>query len=983
MKQLKKLLLINWHFFNHELVEFDRINFLTGKNASGKTTMIDALQVIMLGDANGRGFFNKAANEKSARSLKGYLRGELGDDGDAGFRYLREGRFTGYIACEFYDDVRKSYFTLGIVFECYEDGSDEHRFFVLDSELPENHFIVNRVPMTYKELRTYVNKHYKKGKYDFPESDRGYQEIIKGKLGGLKNKYFDLFKKAVSFTPITDIETFITDYVCDVKNPVDISLMQDNIRQYKRMELEADLLEERVSALQKIADMFRSYSDEKQRLQMQSYLIDRAKFQVLLEEKKDLKEKIERLEKEIADYSRKKEAIIADLEKEREKRDELIAAKQRSDIYTKKEQLEKERKELSNRIHELNNDAEAIVQTLRKYADEWNEAVKGCSGIRHLLGREITDSFINEIRDVNHRSELASDHANNLLDIDKESLNTLTADQFDRIKDDLTKFKNVSTFLSHSAYKKWKEVESVLKELEKTLTDLEKGIKSYDPKLIALRDEIRKELARKHGKEIPVYILADLLDIRDMRWRNAVEAYLHTQKYYLLVEPQYFVDALKVYDRLKFDKGFYDWGLIDTGKLKNVRPRAQKGSLAEEVVTDNPYAGLFIDYVMGKVMKCDKVEELRNHDRAITDSCMLYQGYVARQLNPERWKYPFIGRKALEEQKETVKIAIEKHKKDLADCKALGDILTKATNITVINPKEYERYLKTIEEAGKLPELENRLSEVDEELKKLDFTWLYGLNEKINECENRINEYEKEKESCTASKAKAENEKETIVREKLPYTEKQEEDARMILSRYDASWVNEKGEPRFLQELDNRGSAKEIIQNFSSQLERTKNQTVKKKDDLEKARSDYNVEYKMSYDIKQEGNTSYDKELDELRSIKLPEYKNRIKDAKEKAFQQFQDDFLAKLKSNIDTVKTQINELNNALKESRWGNERYRFTCSPKPEYKKYYDMITDEMLMEGYNIASQAFRNKHSDAIDELFKQITDVDSAWMSRLV
>ena len=332
--------------------------------------------------------------------------------------------------------------------------------------------------------------------------------------------------------------------------------MQDNIRQYKRMELEADLLEERVSALQKIADMFRSYSDEKQRLQMQSYLIDRAKFQVLLEEKKDLKEKIERLEKEIADYSRKKEAIIADLEKEREKRDELIAAKQRSDIYTKKEQLEKERKELSNRIHELNNDAETIVQTLRKYADEWNEAVKGCSGIRHLLGREITDSFINEIRDVNHRSELASDHANNLLDIDKESLNTLTADQFDRIKDDLTKFKNVSTFLSHSAYKKWKEVESVLKELEKTLTDLEKGIKSYDPKLIALRDEIRKELARKHGKEIPVYILADLLDIRDMRWRNAVEAYLHTQKYYLLVEPQYFVDALKVYDRLKFDKGF-------------------------------------------------------------------------------------------------------------------------------------------------------------------------------------------------------------------------------------------------------------------------------------------------------------------------------------------------------------------------------------------------------------------------------------------
>ena len=34
---------------------------------------------------------------------------------------------------------------------------------------------------------------------------------------------------------------------------------------------------------------------------------------------------------------------------------------------------------------------------------------------------------------------------------------------------------------------------------------------------------------------------------------------------------------------------------------------------------------------------------------------------------------------------------------------SLGDILTKATNITVINPKEYERYLKTIEDTENCP----------------------------------------------------------------------------------------------------------------------------------------------------------------------------------------------------------------------------------------------------------------------------------------
>lgn len=64
-----------------------------------------------------------------------------------------------------------------------------------------------------------------------------------------------------------------------------------------------------------------------------------------------------------------------------------------------------------------------------------------------------------------------------------------------------------------------------------------------------------------------------------------------------------------------------------------------------------------------------------------------------------------------------------------------------------------------------------------------------------------------------------------------------------------------------------------------------------------------------------------------------------------------------------------------ALKESSWGTDKYRFVANPKTEYRRYYDMITDDMLLEGYNIASQIFRDKHKDAIDELFKRIVDVD--------
>ena len=76
MKKLKKILLINWLYFSKELIEVGDINFLTGKNGAGKSTVIDALQIVLLGETNSRNF-NQAANEKSQRTLEGYLRADM------------------------------------------------------------------------------------------------------------------------------------------------------------------------------------------------------------------------------------------------------------------------------------------------------------------------------------------------------------------------------------------------------------------------------------------------------------------------------------------------------------------------------------------------------------------------------------------------------------------------------------------------------------------------------------------------------------------------------------------------------------------------------------------------------------------------------------------------------------------------------------------------------------------------------------------
>lgn len=977
MKQLKKLLLIHWHFFNFELIELDKINFLTGKNASGKSTVIDALQLLLLGDANGRNFFNKAANERSSRSLKGYLRCELGDDGGTGFRYLREGRFSSYIACEFYDDVKRSDFTIGVVFDCFEDGSDDHRFFVLDSGIPDNHFVVGGTPLTCKELRTVINKNYKKGKYEFPDSDRGFQEILKGKFGGLKNKYFSLLKKAVSFTPITDIETFITEYVCDVKNPVDISLMQDNIRHYKRLEYEADLMEARVGRLEGISAKYDAYTEEKQRREIQSYIVDRAKLQDAQDSINFMKDKLSKLDGEIAELMKKQSEAAAAAVLEKQARDKLIEDRSKSDIHNKLEELKRQKNELTARIDELEDGIEKTVQKLRRYALEWRSVAGSWESLRLHSDSVMDQLFATELDTVGKHSVKTEGHAEQLLDINARTINNLTEITLSTILEDTAGLKQTATGLLFSIRKRENDLVNELEERAKRLKELEKGIKSYNPKLISLRDEIKKELSIKYGQDIPVYILADLLEIRDERWRNAIEAYLYTQKFYLLVEPKYFVDALKVYDRLKFEMGFYDWGIVDTGKLEKNKPGCDNGSLAEEVITGYIHARQFIDFVMGKVKKCDSVEELREHDKAITDSCMLYQGYVARQLHPDRWKDPFIGRNAIEEQIRNERKAIETVKKDISVCGEYSTAVSGAANMTVINRNESEGYLQLFDKVVELPGIKRKLAEVVEQEGKIDLSWLNNLNRQIKEADIRILQLEKEEKRCEGAIEIRKYEQNAIRVEKLPLAAQNEDTAKNVIGAgYDTVWVKEAGEPRFIKELQSRNSAREVVDNFSSQLERTRSQTLKKKDDLETARSEYNKEYKAPHDIKQADNSAYGKELDELKVIKLPGYRKQIQDAKDKAFQQFQDDFLAKLKSNMDTVSSQIAELNGALKESTWGNERYRFTMAPKNEFIRYYNMITDEMLLEGYNIASQLFRDKHRDAIDELFRQIIDVDS-------
>ena len=187
MKILTKLLLINWHYFSHQLLEFEQLNYMTGVNASGKSTIIDALQLVLFGDTAGK-YFNKSASGKSARTLESYLCGEISDNAEGGYRYLRSGRFTGYVVTEWYDDEKNRSLTFGGVFDVHSPNDKTVRFFKYIGNIPDNHYIESRVPMEIQKLREYFKQHNVKD-WRFFDSGKAYRDEIYGLLGGLREKF--------------------------------------------------------------------------------------------------------------------------------------------------------------------------------------------------------------------------------------------------------------------------------------------------------------------------------------------------------------------------------------------------------------------------------------------------------------------------------------------------------------------------------------------------------------------------------------------------------------------------------------------------------------------------------------------------------------------------------------------------------------------------------------------------------------------------
>ena len=201
--------------------------------------------------------------------------------------------------------------------------------------------------------------------------------------------------------------------------------------------------------------------------------------------------------------------------------------------------------------------------------------------------------------------------------------------------------------------------------------------KSYPEVLTKARAALEQKLSALYGRTIKVWIFADLFDVEDEEWKNAVEGRLGRLKLSLITEPKVAADAAKAFREMG---QFEEIDLIHSEAVTKSNPRAEEGSLYEAVRAVEPFADSCLKRYLGRIMKCRTVEELRSAKDGVTPDCYSYSNFIFRHLKKRDYTVgACIGSKVSRARQQDYEVDAQRLKKELEEAEAAADDYEKHT----------------------------------------------------------------------------------------------------------------------------------------------------------------------------------------------------------------------------------------------------------------------------------------------------------------
>lgn len=935
MKKLTRMKLINWHRFTDVTIDFGQSTLLSGENGAGKSTLLDAIQFVVTCSA---GSFNKAAHENGKRKLTGYIRCKTGKENRP---YERTGEISAHIALEFYEESKKQYFVIGAVIDSASEGQETTVRYLMDnSRFTEDMFFQADTPRSISQFRA-ANQKIKQ----WWKTNAEAKKFMKSRFGRIEDKFFTLIPKAMAFKPIDDIKDFVYSYVLDEKE-VNIDILRENVRTYQELEKTLESVKKRIAKLEIIEKSHEEVMDGLKKDKMYEFFLSQVRLDMTKEHIRQLQEQIAMEGYRLEQRNLEKESLTKEREDTQKMETSLrVELRQNEDFLALEEQ---------EKIRERLQETKALQEQEKKQL--LAGAKKALDACYQLLEIKDVDPCVKKYQEMLAHLAQIEDiaEAKSLL----QEVITYKNTMHEKVQRKLVEHK-----IRQDALQQEKQ------ELNYKIEKLNQKKLSYPEEVNRVLLAIREEFVRIGRKSEP-RILCELLEIESEAWRNAVEGYLNTQRFYILVEPESFDIALGIYDRMRQEKKAYGVGLINTRSLEQ-HETAPEGSLATQVSSKSQYARRYANMILGKVQMCERFDQLKRYAISITKECMRYQNHVASAIRPSVYETPFIGQNAFLVQLEQAKKKKEEIEALLQTCQEKSrhlelmrkplatdtdiDVKYRIDVLTAIRKTEQHiavcnKNIETLKKNATMIQKQIQLGVLEELLRE--------LQQKIGKTDREIGKLE-EKISFRS---------EEIEQTKIEQAGQQAELMRLSAEGGDAL-------PDWNKEYEKQ-TAQKTLEQFRDNFDRRKKANLTTTNTAREAMIDAMIRYKTDHDFgaapSMEGYPEFALVYDRLRTSELLHYEDKVQSAREAAEAEFREQFLARLQENMKQAQSEFKELNRALKDIVFSNERYEFLYLPSKSYRQYYEMIMDDFnAMQGASIFSGVFHEQHKSVIDELFEKL------------